>query len=283
MSTQQHKLAIFDLDGTLADKGVVPPSVINGISHLHDLNYTTAISTGRGYVRLREVLGVNFETIISPNALIIVEHGTKIVERNGNVVFGEYFSTNEIDHIIDFIRANIGIFKLAWYNPLDVKLKIPVWCANERDVQAESDKRGHYAEVYTSSIGELKERLLGQKFTNISLKLQDHITVENLKLTFTRTDTNVIFQDGNMEFIKSNINKGLSVLYVAKKLGYELSDMLLAGNAINDVEMLDIGAATTILVSKELESNTILSSLSNPTSIITVDTPHDLGNYLQKL
>jgi hydroxymethylpyrimidine pyrophosphatase-like HAD family hydrolase len=225
-------------------------------------------------------LGDLFETIISPEALIIIEHGTKIVNRQGKVIFGEFFSEREIDHVVDFTRANIELFKLAWFNPIDVSRKVQVWCVDEKDLQSETVKRGHYADVFTCSIGELEELLLLQRLTNVTLRLKDYVKVENLKLAFTRTDTNVIFQDSNMEFVKNNTNKGLAVEYLAKRLKVKNDNLLIAGNAINDVEMLDVDSGIAILVGQNEERSTILSYLSQPEKIITVDTPHDLGTYL---
>jgi HAD superfamily hydrolase (TIGR01484 family) len=279
--SKSPRLAVFDIDGTLAHKGVIPPSVIDGIKHLHNLGCITTLSTGRGYVRLKEMLGDNFAKIVSPNALIILEHGTKIVYPSGEIVFGEFF--RELDHVIDFARANLDLYKLVWFNPIDVTQKVQIWCINEEDLQAEVKKRGHYANVFYCSIGEFEDILLQQRLTNVTLKLKDYVKVENLKLAFTRTDTNVIFQDGNMEFIKNNINKGISVDYVAKKLNIEPKDLLIAGNAINDVEMLDIDSGFTILVSTEPVRSDILAYLSSPERVINVESPHDLGKYLSSM
>lgn len=280
LMSKTPKLAIFDIDGTIAVKGEIPPVILEGFHHLHDLGCVTTVSTGRGYVRLKELLGDLFDTIISPEAPVIIEHGTKIVHRDGKLIFGEFFSEHEIDHVADFTRANIGLFKLAWFNPLDITQKVQVWCADERDVAEETAKRGHYADVFSSSIGDLEERLLAQRLTNVTLRLKDYVKVENLKLAFTRTETFVIFQDGNMEFVKANTNKGLAVLYAAKKLRLKAQDVLVAGNAINDIEMLDLGVGTAILVGQGKVRATILAYLSSPQEIITVDTPEDLGKYL---
>jgi len=277
------KLAIFDVDGTIADRGNIPPEIVSGIKHLHSLGCITTVSTGRGFIRLKETLGEDFDTIISPEALLILEHGTKIVDRSGETVFGEFFSKSEIEHIIDFARANIELFKLVWYNPLDVSRKVEVCCLDEKDIDAEIKKRSHYARVFVSSLGELKELMLKEKLTNVTLKLKDYVKVENLKLAFTRTDTNVIFQDGNMEFIKNNINKGLSVRNVARQLHIEPEQMLIAGNAINDVEMLDAGSGLTILVGDKTTRDVILSYLSNPSQVVAVQTPAALGEFLAKL
>lgn len=281
--SQKPKLALFDVDGTIANHGVIPPSVVDGIKHLQQKGYITTVSTGRGYVRLKEMLGDLFEIIISPESLIIIEHGTKIVDRHGKVIFGEFFNEREIDHVMDFTRANINLFKLAWFNPVDVSEKVQVWCVDEEDVQEETEKRGQYANVFTCSIGELEDLLLAQRLTNVTLRLKDYVKVENLKLAFTRTDTNVIFQDSNMEFVKNNTNKGLAVEYVAKHLKVQKDDLLIAGNAINDVEMLDVGAGIALLVSEGEERSIILSYLSQPETIITVNSPGDLGRYLLEI
>ena len=277
------KLALFDIDGTIAEKGIVPKSVIEGIEHLHKKGYITTVSTGRGYTRLKEALGDAFDTVISPEALIIVEHGTKIVDREGKVHFGEYFNEREIDHITDFTRSNIDLFRLAWYNPIDVSRKVQVWCVDERHVQEETEKRGHYAEVTTSSIGEFEERLLKEKLTNVTLRLKDFIKVDNLKLAFTRTDTNIIFQDSNMEFVKNNTNKGLAVDYVARHLKIPKDNLLIAGNAINDVEMLDMGAGIVVLVGPPETRAAILPYLSQPENVHTVDSPLEFGHFLKTL
>jgi hydroxymethylpyrimidine pyrophosphatase-like HAD family hydrolase len=226
------------------------------------------------------MLGDLFEIIISPEALIVIEHGTKIVDRQGKVIFGEFFNEREIDHVVDFTRANINLYKLAWFNPIDVTKKVQVWCIDEKDVDEETKKRGHYANVFTCSIGEWEDLLLTQQLTNVTLRLKDYIKVENLKLAFTRTDTNVIFQDSNMEFVKNNTNKGLAAEYISSHFKIKKENMLIAGNAINDVEMLDIGAQIALLVSEGEDRSTILSYLSQPDSVVTVNSPHDLGNYL---
>lgn len=280
-----QKLAVFDIDGTIAEKGKIPARVISGMKHLHANGWITTVSTGRGYTRAKEALGDSFDAIISPEALMILEHGTKITDRAGKCVFGEFFSDDEITHVADFIRANNEMFKLVWYNPLDVSRKVEIWCQDAANLDEETAKRGHYARVFTSPIGALEELLLKEKLTNITMRLENHIKVENLKLSFTRTATNIIFQDGNVEFIKNNINKGLALNYVASKLNIDAEDILVAGNAINDVEMLDTTSGRTILVGAPDTREIIMSYMSNTgkDDIACVDNPVELGNYLLKL
>jgi hydroxymethylpyrimidine pyrophosphatase-like HAD family hydrolase len=205
------------------------------------------------------------------------------VDKNGKIHFGEFFNDREIDHVIDFTRANIELYRLAWFNPDDVNRKVQVWCIDSKYLEDETKKRGHYADVFTCSIGELEDRLLKEKLTNVTLRLKDYVKVENLKLSFTRTDTNVIFQDSNMEFVKNNTNKGLAVDYIARHHKIHKDDLLIAGNAINDVEMLDIGSGMTILVGPPEIRATILSYLSDSNKVTEIDSPNELGIFLQKI
>jgi HAD superfamily hydrolase (TIGR01484 family) len=277
------KLAVFDIDGTIATAGIVHPKAIAGIQHLQKLGCITTLSTGRSYIRLRDVLGDVFRQVVSPDALLMVEHGTKIVDRDGTMVFGEIFSEAEIEHVVDFVRANVGLFQFVRFAPSESVGKLSLWCVEQKDVQATTIKTGHYADVFSGSIGEFHAMLRQHTLTNISCKLRDFVTVQNLKLSLTRSATNLLFQDGYMEFVKNNSNKGLSVGYVARKEGVKMADTLIAGNAINDVEMLDMGAGTSILVNMGSERTTILSYVSNPSDIYSVESPEQLGEYLLSL
>lgn len=278
-----NSLAIFDVDGTIAEHGKVPEKIVQGIQHLQEIGYITTISTGRGYVRAKEALGKDFDKIVSEEALLIIEHGSKIVNRVGEVIFASYFEEPEVDHIIDFTRANIDIYRLMWFNPSDLSRKVQVWCYNHEELQSEIEKRGHYADVFSDSISDLRDRLLAQPLSNVTLKLKDYVKVENLKLHFTRTGTNVIFVDGNMEFIRNSVDKATAVAYLLKEYGLEENNLLLAGNAINDVEMLNVQAGKRILVGKGELSDTVLSYLENKENVLRIDSPSMLGTFLLAL
>jgi HAD superfamily hydrolase (TIGR01484 family) len=277
------KLAIFDIDGTIAQHQIIPDSVLIGLAHLQDLDCITTISSGRSFNRVKHLFGNKYDQIISPKALLIVEHGTKIVDRSGRTIFGEYFSEQEKEHIIDFTRANVDICLFAAFDYENGNERTQIYCFYEEDVARIRLDRGHYADVTYASMGELKAIIMDQPITNISIRLKEHVVVQNLKLALTRSATTIIFQDGWMEFIKNNINKGLAVLYLEKKLSLTHDDLLLAGNAINDVEMLDISAARGIIVGSSEQRQEILQYLHAPDTIIGVDSPGELGHYLQTI
>lgn len=273
------KLAIFDIDGTISEKGRFPSSILAGMQQLRGLGCITTVSTGRSFQRL------NFDSdviskIVAPKTLMVLEHGSKIVDREGKLIFGSFFEEKEIEHVIDFVRANQTIIRAIWAAPADASQKIQYWCADDQVLQAE-EWRSSFADVFTGSLGELRERLMGLKLTSLSTGLWPHIKVNNLQLAFTRTETKVVFMDGAMEFMKNNINKGLSVSYLISKLGLDKQDVLLAGNGINDVDMLDIPAGYRIVVGEPATRKIIMTYLSSAEEVIEVGSPSQLGEYLQ--
>ena len=282
MVNKSKKLAIFDIDGTIAQDGEIPREIVAGITHLQTLGFITTISTGRGYVRMREAFGDLFETLISPNALIIMEHGTKIVRRDGHIEFAEYLTDGDIGHIMDFIRANIEIVKLVWFNGNDPKELVRVWIYDARDLENERQKRGHYAEVTHTSLGKLRELLLAGQYSNVTARLRDHVHVHNLKLALTHSPISLVFIDGNMEFIRNNANKGLAVRYLLNKYRINVADLMVAGNAINDVEMLDIGATHRIVVGLPHSREAVVARLSDRDHLTLIDSPQDFGLWMQK-
>lgn len=278
-----HKLAIFDIDGTIAIKGKIPEEVIEGLFHLQKNGFLTTVSTGRGYVRAKEALGDHFNEIISPDSFMIVEHGAKIVDREGNVIRADYFRENEVDHVIDFCTVNQDMVRLMWFMSPDVSQPVQVWCKYPEDIAPETEKRGHYAEIFQCSFEELRERLGAFPISSVSVKLEPFISVENLKLRFTRSDINVVFQDGMMEFLRNIADKAQAILFLEKHFSVPVSNMLLAGNAINDVDMLNLEAGTRVLVGEGAATDIILGHLKNVEQVVRVSSPQELGLYLQSL
>ncbi len=281
-----NRLAVFDIDGTIAGKDGVPQSVIDGLDHLHSQGFLTTVSTGRGYKRAKEVLGEAFEHVVSPDALMIVEHGTKIVDFNGNTVIADHFQKNELEHIVDFIRANIDMIDHVRFWSDDLQKLLQVWCPsqeNREGVQSLLQLKGYTPEVFSASYEELLERLIAASPSNVTGKLKDYVVVHNLKLRFTRSDTDTIFQDGLMEFVRNISDKGRSVQYLERYHGVAVKDMLIAGNAINDVDMLNLEAGTRVLVGSDEEAQTVLGYITASETVVRVHSPEELGQYLQSL
>lgn len=283
MPNTKPKIAVFDIDGTIALNGKVLPEMVQAFTHLQKTGWITTICTGRGYPRAKAALGDLFETIVSPDALLLLEHGTKVNQLDGTVLYGAYFSEDEINHVHDFIRSNAEMVRFVWFNPPTQERKVQVWCKDASDISDLEAERGSYSDVYSTSFGNLRERLHAQPLSSLSIKLMPHIQVHGLKLNFTRTPIKVTFQDGNMDFTKTNTNKALSIDYFLKHHGGSHERLLVAGNSTNDVDMLNMPAAHRILVGDDAETDTIMGYLYEHESVTRLKNPQALAGYLQTL
>ena len=279
----RHKLAVFDIDGTILDHAHAPQSVIAGIRHLHTLGVVTTVSTGRSFRRVKDLLGPVFDDLISSDALLVVEHGSKVVDRAGKVIAADYLKGNELDHVVAFTEANLHIIDHLRFCSPDPSADMQVWCAKPEhvaDVAETLRAKGYHAQVFSSSPRELRKRLGRAKPTNVSAKLKDYVKVENLKLHFTRSSIDSIFQDGILEFVRSIADKGRAIRAIEKHYGVPVKYMLIAGNAINDVDMLSLPAGSRVLVGTDEDAAAILPFIEGRELVIRVADPAELGRYL---
>jgi hydroxymethylpyrimidine pyrophosphatase-like HAD family hydrolase len=86
-----------------------------------------------------------------------------------------------------------------------------------------------------------------------------------------------------MEFIRNISDKAKAVAYLGEHHDIPVEKMIVAGNAINDVDMLNLPAMQRILVGSGTASDAVFKQISNTSEIIRIDSPDALGLYLQKL
>lgn len=280
------QMAVFDIDGTITEvhSTTIPQEVLDGFAHLRERGVITTICTGRPYVRMKEALGEYFDHIIDDKALISVEHGAKIVDKWGKVIVESEFSDSDVDKMIEFTGLNIDMVEFLAYNPPDLSRKTQIWCPEPTDVPKTQEARGWYADVFGGSLIDVRQRLYDESISNVTLKLKSFIHVENLKLEFTGGSIKAVFQDGALEYMKSKVNKARAISYMCKYFGMYERNILVAGNAINDVDMLNMEAGHRVLVGPEgPERETILGYLYGHEYIKYMNSPQDLGRYLQGL
>lgn len=279
------EMAVFDIDGTIKrPEEPVPEEVIAGFKHLRNRGVITTISTGRPYVRMKEALGDFFDEIIADDALISVEHGSKIVDKYGNMIVQSVFSKSDIDKLVEFTGLNLDIVDQVQWNPSDLSTKTQIWTPEPTDIEAIREKRGWYADVFGGSLVDVKKMLYEEPVSNVTIRLKSHIHVENLRLIFTGGSIKAIFQDGLLEYMKNKVSKARAVRYMCTHFGVYEHHLLVAGNAINDVDMLNMGAGHRILVGEEDQArNTVLGYIYDSRDLIYQNTPEDLGRYMQTL
>jgi HAD superfamily hydrolase (TIGR01484 family) len=280
------QMAVFDIDGTIAmgHGGEISEEVVRGFEHLRKHGTITTISTGRSYVRMKEALGEHFENIIDDKALISVEHGAKIVDKWGKVIVESEFNEKDIDKLIEFTGLNIDMVQLLAFYPADLNRKAQIWCPEPSDVETTREQRGYYADVYSGSLIDVKEHLKKQPISSVTIKLKSFIHVENLKIEFTGGSIKAVFQDGALEYMKSKVSKARAISYMCKYFGIYEHNILVAGNAMNDVDMLNMETKYRVLVGPDSkERDTILGYVYAPKLLTYMDTPEDLGRFLQTL
>lgn len=280
------QLAVFDIDGTITapHSSSIPDEVVRGFQHLRSHGVITTISTGRPYVRMKETLGEHFDKIIDDKALISVEHGAKIVDKWGNVIVESEFTAKDIDKLTEFTGLNIDMVHFLAFYPADLSRKAQIWSPEPSNVDAIREQRGHYADIYSGSLIDVKEHLSQQPISSVSIKLKSFIHVENLKIEFTGGSIKAVFQDGALEYMKSKVSKARAISYMCKYFGIYEHNILVAGNAMNDVDMLNMETKYRILVGPDSrERDTILGYTYAPKLLTYVDTPDDLGRFLQSL
>ena len=280
------QMAVFDIDGTITapHSSSIPDEVIKGFEHLRQHGVITTISTGRPYVRMKEALGEHFDNIIDDKALISVEHGAKIVDKWGNVVVESEFTDKDIDKLTEFTGLNIDMVQFMAFYPADLSRKAQIWCPEPSDVEKVREVRGHYADVYAGSLIDVRENLKNQPISSVSIKLKSFIHVENLKIEFTGGSIKAVFQDGALDYMKSKVSKARAISYMCKYFGIYEHNILVAGNAMNDVAMLNMETKYRVLVGPEgKERETILGYVYAPDLLTYLDTPDDLGRFLQSL
>lgn len=280
------QMAVFDIDGTITEphSKTIPEEIIKGFEHLRRHGVITTISTGRPYVKMKEALGEHFEHIIDDKALISVEHGAKIVDKWGKVIVESEFSEKDIEKLTEFTGLNIDMVQFLAFYPADLSRKAQIWCPEPADVESTREQRGYYADVYSGSLIDVREHLNMQPISSVFIKLKSFIHVENLKIEFTGGSIKAIFQDGALEYMKSKVTKARAISYMCKYFGIYERNVLVAGNAINDVDMLNMETKYRILVGPDSkERETILGYVYARDLLTYVDTPDDLGRFLQTL
>jgi hydroxymethylpyrimidine pyrophosphatase-like HAD family hydrolase len=233
---------------------------------------------------MRKVLGKRYDEIVSDDAYLVLEHGAKIVDRKGNVVFMEEFGPDELTHVHDFIRANIETIDEIWFGVPDPSRKLQYWVESPQKIEKIQAKYPNHADVFTCSLGELKERFHAQPISNIEARGRSHVQPGNMKLHFTRSNLDMNMNTaGIFGFFMNNTNKGLAVRYAINKLNIPMKNVLVAANGINDVEMLDLDVGRRVLVGPVNERDEIKGYLSSVNELVEVESPEALGSYLLTL
>lgn len=270
-STFNKPLFIFDIDGTLTDEnGKIPNQIIESIAHLWKIGFETTVITGRGYLRVLEVLGDQLHNIIGPETQLIgLEQGGRVCTSDGkkNIMY-QSFSEGEIHAIINSISTpNIDF---VGFFPEKINERSFIW-TNDINKLGDLNRRfAHNANIVSSSVKELPTLLVNANPCMVTIK---SFRSDYFKLM----DKELNFYDGGktINILPKNTDKSLALNHILtskspKHVGIAVDDM-------NDLPILNYpNLDLRIVVGNKISKNNIFY----PKESVFLDSPLAMSNYL---
>lgn len=265
------RFGVFDIDGTLKTAQEVPLPVIEGFARLWANDVTTTVMTGRGYLRMREILGQAFSRLISPRTPIGLEGGARIINYEGER--NEYYFPLASDEIQAALRlCTLGETKFLAYYPEDPTHPRPVLWTPTAALAAGYQKYSYFADIVQEPVVKLEARMIKDRPCMLAIAPQNaqytqRFVEEGLNATLNVVEINVTPQ---------GVDKASGVRLIADHLDLPLSRTMVAGNGLNDLPMLNIAKLAKRVMVGEALSGMITLPFDQ------VSNPEGLGYYLQE-
>ncbi len=267
------KYAFFDVDGTLVTHNKLPLSVENGLLHLLRSNFKVSIVSGRGYGRLDSAFGIDSNLILSKDFPTILEHGGRIITLEGRQIFYNPLTIKEIQQVFSVLKINKNnIYFFGFYNKTPGK-KAMLYTLHKNEVDVIESKYGSFANVILiNNVYEAVEQTKKISPCMIIIKLLDK------KVLRTNSELNVTTNEGYYYINSKGVNKASSLMIVLRKLGIKKSEVLVAGNDYNDLEMFRHKFGVKLFIGTKQ-----FKEIMSDKNIVRLESPKKLGDYLINL
>ena len=230
------KLICCDIDGTLlrSDKSLSEENVNWIRKVLNEKKIPFVIVSGRIFSSVR-----NFYSILGIDGPSSCINGALLFDENGNIVADHRISANFALDIYQ-IAKKMGVEMLGVFGKN--------WATNSHEGYLYSKKRPIYM---TDSIivnfddflhkQEMNKLLFMSKEKSVLIELE-----RNIKEAF---GCDVTYYPGPdfLEIMPKNINKGTAVIDLSKHYNIPISDIMVLGDDINDIEMLKIAGVSVVM------------------------------------
>ena len=230
------KLICCDIDGTLlrSDKSLSEENIacIRKVSNEKKIPFV--IVSGRIYPSVRSfysILGIE-----GPSSCI---NGALLFDDNGNVV---------ADHRIPANLA-LAVYKIA--KIMDVEMLGvfgKYWATNSHEGYLYSKKRPIY--MCDSLIVDFNDFLLKQEMNKLLFMSKNKSTLLELESKIKDAfGSELTYYPGTdfLEIMPKGINKGTAVIDLSKHYNIPLSDIMVLGDDINDIEMLKVAGLSVVM------------------------------------
>lgn len=230
------KLICCDIDGTLlrSDKSISEENVywIRKVSAEKKIPFV--IVSGRIFASVRNLYSIL--DVEGPSSCI---NGALLFDENGNIIADHRISVNHALEIYQ-IAKKLGVEMLCVFGK--------TWATNSHEGYLYSKKRPIY--MSDSIIVDFDDFLHKQEMNKLLfMSKEKSILIElenNIKKVF---GSEVTYYPGPdfLEIMPKNINKGTAVVDLSKHYNIPVSDIMVLGDDINDIEMLKVAGVSVVM------------------------------------
>lgn len=254
------KLVVSDLDGTLLNENsVISAETRETIHKLIESGVNFAIATGRGLKSTKI-----FRDMIGVNVYLICNNGANIYDKEENLIYENYISSNEVKKVLTYFREKHVNYNGFFNDELFVE--------DGRDESVITIEKGF------ETIG-LEGKKYYPKMTKILIK-DEHEKILKLKEDMIKKFSNFLditmSSPVHLDIVQKDCTKGKGVKLISKKLNIPLSEVMVFGDGENDFDMMRIAGHPVIMENG-------LSSLQNKVENKAPKNSEDgVAKYLKK-
>lgn len=234
MSKTKFKIIVSDIDGTLLNtKHRLGERTRDAVRRLMDAGYIFGIATGRNIVDAYQI----GRQIGAPD-FYITSNGANISDSSGSSIYMDEMDPDVIKGILEIDKPD-GVFKNLYQGRR--------WLMEEPEVVfTEYHEDGN---LLPEIIDFAQFRPAGvQKMFFTATDGRKLVPIQDIVRERFGKRVDVTFSMNKcLEIMSKNINKGIAVGRVAKSFGADLTEVMVFGDGLNDLEMLDIAGRGYIM------------------------------------
>ena len=223
------KMIICDMSGIASTRGVNNEELLNVLNNLK--NYNCSFCTGKGY-------SGGYETIKNINMKVpfICENGSLIVDKQGNIKFCDHMNPEDVKELIETIDKDCNFEFLAYIDTNTHRYK---FLKGKKKLTEDLTQPWFYSEEIYDNVTDF--------LNNIDLDNVCRITTRGLDFDKNMEifkKFHVVVSEGEFHSICNiGTNKGFGVKKLAEICNMDLSDIVIIGNDMNDIDMfrIDVG------------------------------------------
>lgn len=260
-------IAFFDIEGTIAHPAGIPKEVTDGLSNLHALGTKTTVISGTGFIRVKELLGVNFSSVVSHGIPIGVENGGRIVADKGKTIISNKFTLPQLKNIT-ILLSKYKIPFVVYYR--DYPNKAVIWTFDKKLLEKLINLYSYFAEIKFGDFNAFLDQLEEDRPTEVIFPLNNKKIDFNYDMEFS--------VNGDFAHLTAvGIDKESAIKSILSLLKIPPDRILIAGNYDNDLPMYNISAQYKLFVGPKSKK------MKKFKDIIYCDSIEDLGIFLSNI